>query len=153
MKYPSRVSGNPGGRPFGLERRVRELLGAESVDEMTLVLRDIVLGKPRWCKTCQEAAEAIRAAPPTDGKKPPRPNCPCQRFKIATRDRIYAYQVLSDRGWGKPRQQVEILEPNPTDDLARLSNEELVELARIAERTEPGESEGADDGPDPDRPH
>jgi hypothetical protein len=36
-------SGNPSGRPKGLERRVRELLGND-VDAMTLAMKDIVLG-------------------------------------------------------------------------------------------------------------
>ena len=81
-QFPKGVSGNPGGREKHLEKRVRELLGND-IDAMTLAMRDIVLGKP----PTEEALKEI---------------------KVTTRDRIEAYKVLTDRGWGKPKQDIKI---------------------------------------------
>ena len=98
-------SGNPGGRTKGLERRVRELL-ADDIDAMTLAMRDIVMGRAL-----------------TEG--------PLKNVKITTRDRIEAYKVLTDRGWGKPRVEVKVTEGAETmpDDLSALSIAQLREIA------------------------
>lgn len=118
-------SGNPGGRARGLERRVRELLKGD-IDAMTLAMRDIALGTP-----------------PAEG--------PLASVAIKTRDRIEAYKVLTDRGWGKPKQIVDMnhgAQPLLTEDqakiLADLTEEQLEGLATLD--ADAGGSPDDDDG-------
>lgn len=101
-------SGNPSGRPRKLEKRVRELLG-DRIDTMTLAMADIVEG-----------------VVPKEG--------PLKDMRITTRDRIEAFKVLCDRGWGKPKQKVDVSgdisfeRPVPMDE---LTDEQLEALAQL----------------------
>lgn len=72
-------SGNPGGRPKGLEKRVRELV---DFDKITLALQDIALGK---------------LPPGITGET-----------TVKIKDRIEASKVLYDRGFGKARSIVDV---------------------------------------------
>ena len=97
------VSGNPGGRPKGLGRRVRELVGDDGdaiVQFMVAVMRD-------------------------------------QRQR--TRDRLEAARWLTDRGFGKATQQldVEVDARPPWIDLDKFSDEELEVLRDLVEKGQP----------------
>jgi hypothetical protein len=74
---------NPGGRPKGLEKRVRELV---DFDAITLALQDIALG---------------RQPKSADGT-------PMLHAEIKTSDRIKAAALLYDRGHGKAKQAIEL---------------------------------------------
>lgn len=50
--------------------------------------------------------------------------------KAAKRDRIKAAEVLLDRGWGKPQQQVEVTTP-PVADLSKLTVDQLREVRAL----------------------
>jgi uncharacterized protein DUF5681 len=114
-------SGNPGGRKKGLEKQIRDIVGAD-VEKMTMAMRDIVLGiKPKGDLAC---------------------------VKIMTRDRIEAYKTLLDRGWGKVKSIVPINESSPGDDLTLLSSAELDELIRTAAE-DPTYFDGDEDDDEP----
>jgi len=136
-------SANPGGRKGApdVSKRIRTLLGQNGIDEIALVLFDIVQGKNRLCAACIE-----------DGCTGPKGaqdrGCTCQDFLIATKDRISAAKLLYERVYGYPAQKMQITDPTPADDLTKLSNEQLIELERVAAETDEGS-----DAPDPDRPH
>lgn len=103
----------------GIERRVRNLIGKD-LDVMVMALRDIVLGIP------PHERSALAGIP------------------ITTRDRIEAFKVLVDRGWGKPKAIVQVSEARPGDDLTLLSTSELDDLMREAELEDGDEPDGAD---------
>lgn len=70
---------NPGGRPKGLEARVRELV---DFDKITLMLRDIALGEMPPGVTSESG--------------------------VKIKDRIEAAKLLYDRGFGKARAVVDL---------------------------------------------
>lgn len=74
-------SGCPGGRPKSLEKLVREQIGPNMV-KLTAVMEDIVMGR---------LPEGMNA-----------------RASVSPRDRIEAYKVLCDRGWGKARVTIDL---------------------------------------------
>lgn len=98
MKSP-----NPGGRPRGLERRVRDIVG-EDVDLMIAMLRDIALNRGT-------------------------------QVGFHIRDRLKAFELLFDRGWGKARQTVDVTtEAVPTSiALDGMSDDELETLVGVLE--------------------
>lgn len=102
---------NPGGRPKGLERRVRELV---DFDAITVAMADIAMGR---------TPEGVQ----TDGP-------------IKTRDRIAAASLLYDRGFGKARAIVDLaaeinqggmqdIDVDVLDDAAFAALERAVTLA------------------------
>ena len=98
-------SGNPGGRPKGLARRVRELVGDDGA-----VIADFMLGVM------------------LDGRE-------------RTRDRLEAARFLSDRGFGRPVQalDVDVSARLPLIDparLAQLTDDELGTMLTLLERIE-----------------
>jgi hypothetical protein len=97
------VSGNPGGRPKGLTRRVRELVGDDG-----------------------ETIAKYMLSVMTDETE-------------RTADRMEAARWLSDRGWGKAIQSLDlnVEEHDPwTEVMSKLSAEELDDMIAILERAE-----------------
>jgi hypothetical protein len=90
-------SGNPGGRPAGLEQRVRELV---DFDKVTLVLQDIVLGMP-----CEDGTREKPSAKDTD--------------------RIAAAKLLFERGFGRPREEV-VVDLGRLGDLSDAELEQML---------------------------
>lgn len=114
----------PGASPRkGLALRVRELVDVdELVDFLTRIMRGYPLESP-------------------DGSPPCYPRAV---------DRLAAARELSDRGWGKPPQSVELSGPaggpialtaSPARDYSRLTDEELTQLEALLAKCEI--SEGA----------
>lgn len=98
---PGQPSANPGGRPKGLERRVRELV---DFDQIILAMRDIALAQ----------------GPNGAG--------------ASKRDRIAAAQFLADRGYGKPKFNLEITdgnEPTVAIDVEAMADDDLDDLERL----------------------
>ncbi len=81
-------SGNPGGRPLGVERMIRERLG-DDLPRLIDALADIALGQ---------------RIVGTDIREPP---------DAATKDRIAAIKEIHDRIYGKPRQAIEVSSEGP----------------------------------------
>ena len=80
-KFKPGQSGNPGGRPKGIERRVRELL-KDDWDAIIMAMADIALGK---------------LPPGITGET-----------TVKIRDRVDAAKLVLDRGWGKARTVVDV---------------------------------------------
>lgn len=80
MPWQKGQSGNPNGRPKGLERRVREIVG----DDFEMLVR-----------------AQIQIA------KGQAPDC-APKLEIKASDSTRAFVALLDRGWGKPKEQHEI---------------------------------------------
>lgn len=103
-------SGNPGGRPKGYERRLREVVEGEEVDHPI----DKKLGKvPAWEAVVLKAIDdAINGSPMA---------------------RQHARSFLADRLIGKPKQDIRIEDVTPvdTEKVADLSDEQLAVLALI----------------------
>lgn len=88
-RFQKGTSGNPGGRPVGLERRLKDELAGD-VPALIEVLREIALGK-RNPKTGK------RSAP-----------------KASPKDRRQAADSLLDRVLGKARQSIEVSSEGPS---------------------------------------
>jgi hypothetical protein len=87
-KFEKGKSGNPGGRPVGLEQRLKEELAGD-VPALIEALREIALGKRN---------------PKTGTRRP---------SKAAPKDRIAAAKELFDRVLGKARQSLEVSSEGP----------------------------------------
>lgn len=97
---------NPGGRPKGLEKRVRELV---DFDAITLALQDIALGRLPPGLTSESS--------------------------IRIRDRVDASRLLYDRGFGKARVLVDVAHDVVNHGMAALDVEALDDAAvEIVER-------------------
>lgn len=130
MAFAKGQSGNPGGRPKGLARLVRDLIAAK-------VEEDPVLGKiDGW------AAITLRLYEVAIGRK----ECP-------EKDRLAAAKLLYDRAGGLPRQEVEVSggvtpEQAALVEALKMSPHEraqrIAEL-RATEAQEPESDDGSDD--------
>lgn len=99
-------SGNPGGRPAGIERVVREIVGAN--------VEALVRAQIKIAKGIAPDEAPHMVVKPTD----------CTR----------AFEALMDRGWGKPKQPIDLREmPSGEADLSSLSMHELEDLIREAD--------------------
>lgn len=118
------TSGNPGGRPKGLESRTRELLG-DDIDAMIYVQRCLALGVP---PDADELAEIAHLT--TEQKAAVKATF----STITRRDTTDAFKALTDRGWGKPKQNLKIesgvgrVQRTPMDG---LTDEQLMALAAL----------------------
>lgn len=116
-------SGNPGGRPKGLERTVREALALRTYT-----------AKNGATYTGAEAATHCLLDMAFDEKTPPRV-------------RVEAFDKVFDRGYGKAKQKVEHdgHVQVGTQDLTKMSREQLEEWIAAAERADADDKDG--DGP------
>lgn len=109
---------NPGGRPKGIARYVRELAGADGKTLIDLLHTAAVDGRIRETTA--------------DGEK--------RSATVATSERIAAARILMERGWGKPPAYAPIEDDDPLDlaqrdidELAAGFDLQLDELARKRE--------------------
>lgn len=94
---PGQVGLNPTGRPLGLERQVRKILGDEGVQGMIKFLINAM-----------------------------------HNPGAHLRDRISACKILMDRGWGQPRQIVDLNTPEQRGPaLSNYSTEQLEAMRKI----------------------
>src|SRR5712691_6307056 len=99
-------SGNPGGRPKGLEKLAREIVGGGT--DLMQFYRDVFDGKPFMRKVVQLLP--LRK----DGKPRAKPYVEFDVPVYPTLDqRLEAAERLELRGWGKPRQDVMIDDHRP----------------------------------------
>jgi hypothetical protein len=57
--------------------------------------------------------------------------------KETTKDQLAAARFLAERGWGKPRQTVEVVEVTPPEyDYSKLSAKEMDQLEKLLERAQ-----------------
>lgn len=140
-QFPKGVSGNPSGCDKKLERRVRELLGAD-IDAIVYVQRCVALGMPPNVDTMAHLGIDLTEDQRTAIK---------QTFAhIKVRDVNEATKNLSDRGWGKAKQHVELNDKRGGKKPAGMKDlkpEELRVLAKLDEGTEGIEDEELDSGP------
>jgi hypothetical protein len=118
-KFESGKSGNPGGRPKGLERLVRELVSEQREVDANGVDLD------GWSRLT------------------------LRLFRIAmgdehgnVREQIAAAKLLQERGYGYPKQTMDMTVGGSTldtSDIAKLTDEELIELATATDHTGGGE--------------
>lgn len=100
-QFPKGVSGNTAGRPKGLEKRTRELLGTD-IDAITYVERCVALGMPPDPEVLGVLGVELT---------PDQRTAIARTFStIKVRDAIEAAKNLKDRGWGKAKQTVKINE-------------------------------------------
>jgi Family of unknown function (DUF5681) len=121
-RFQPGVSGNPAGRPKGLARKTRELLG----DDGESLVRF-------W-------ASVMDGGPLPDGTVP------------SVRERLEASKLLADRGWGKAPQFVLVEDEDPLEseiDVARIAAEFHRDLDEIAERRRRQREEEARSSLDP----
>lgn len=109
MSWKPGQTGNPGGRPRGVERRAREAVEARSYTDANGVEHS---GVDALMAVYLDVAFSKEAKP---------------------RERVDAATAALDRGWGKAKQIVQIGETSSSDvDLDQMTDEELAaELARL----------------------
>lgn len=110
-QFQPKQSGNPGGRPKGFERRLREIVEGEMVEHPT----DQTAGRiPAWDAIVLKAIDdALHASSPAARK--------------------HGRDFIADRLMGKPKQDIRIEDVTPveTEKVAELSDEQLEILAAI----------------------
>lgn len=117
-------TGNAGGRPKNLERQVRELLGDDIV-AMVYVQRCIALGVAPDAETMTSLGIEL-----TEAQRKAIDSFP----KVTARDAQKAFENLTDRGWGKPKQHVELDDrrgPAVPKKMQAMSDEQLRALATL----------------------
>lgn len=109
-------SGNPGGRPKGLARKVREVLGEDDGEALARFWAGVLSGE---ILTITQDANGNRVE---------------ERTKVSVKDRIDVSKLLAERGWGKPPQYAPIEDDDPLDLSIRQQNDIAADLdARVDE--------------------
>ncbi len=135
-RIPPGVSGNPAGRAKGLEARTRDLLG-DDIDAIIYVQRCVAIGIP----PDPEALVAL-GVKLTDAQK----ESVGRTFATITRrDANEAAKLLTDRGWGKAKQHVDITDKTRSrmpKNMPAMTDEQLRALA-VLDGTDDGSGNGA----------
>jgi hypothetical protein len=105
-------SGNPGGRPKGLARKVREVLGNDDGEVLARLWAAITTG-------------VLVTRIPTYGPDGTPTGEKVVVEQVSVADRIAASKLLAERGWGKPPQFAPIEDDDPLD----LAERETAEIA------------------------
>lgn len=87
---------NPGGRPRGLARKVREILGEDDGETIARFWAAVMSGEIVTISTDPETGARVE-----------------ERTKVGVKDRIEVSKLLAERGWGKPPQFAPIEEDDP----------------------------------------
>jgi hypothetical protein len=114
-------SGNPGGRPK-LEKQIRDFVGRKRVK---LTDGTEVDGWEALAGWLFDIANPENKAP--------------------NRDRVLATKELYDRGYGKPKQHVDLggdLNVGPPIDMSKLTKDQLLALAQLPVGVDTGEGDG-----------
>lgn len=101
---PGDTRQNRGGRPKGIARRVREIVG-EDGDSIALFWGAVMSGELRTVQT------VVNDAGEKTGEK-------IVYEKVSVSDRLSASKFLAERGWGKPPEYAPIEDENPLDMVA-----------------------------------
>jgi hypothetical protein len=101
-------SGNPGGRPKGLARKVREVLGDDGGDALVCFWVAVMRGE---LTSTNDAGEEVVE-------------------RVELRDRIAVSKLLAERGWGKPTEFV----PLENGDPLQMSEDKITEIAAEFDR-------------------
>lgn len=96
---------NPGGRPKGIARRVREIVG-EDGDSVALFWGAVMSGELRTVQS------VVNDKGEKTGEK-------VVYEKVSVSDRLAASKLLAERGWGKPPEYAPIEDENPLDLVAQ----------------------------------
>lgn len=102
-------SGNPGGRPKGLARKVREILGDDDGSAIAGFWTAVLSGELPTTIT-EVAADGT-----TSTKR--------VYVRVEMSDRIAVSKLLAERGWGKPPQFAPIDDADPLDFSEREADE------------------------------
>lgn len=128
-RFEAGKSGNPGGRPKGLARKVREILGDDDGETVA-----------RFWAACL-SGEIVTVTTGPDGQRVE------ERTKVGVKERIEVSKLLAERGWGKPPQYAPIDEEDPLGmseaaaaDAAKSLDARIDEVARKREEREQRES-------------
>ncbi len=132
--FPKGKSGNPGGRPKGIAARVKELVG-EDGEKGLKILWAIATGKLAITQHALMTGVPYQATP---------------GFK----DRREALKELFDRGFGKPREPVDLTTRDGGSrgfDLAKLTDAELEQFTALLAAAHPddGGAPGGEGAPAP----
>jgi Family of unknown function (DUF5681) len=112
-------SGNPGGRPKGLARRVRDAIGEDGDSLVEFWTRMMLDGEVLTTRTILDAEGNVKK---TEHVMEP----------VSIRDRIAVSKLLADRGWGKSPQSVVTADNEPSQQ--GLTNENDDEIAGSIEK-------------------
>lgn len=134
MKFEPGKSGNPSGRPRGIGRLVREVLG-EDMRAVIYVQRCIALGIPPEAEDLEKLGIKL-----TDRQRTFLTSFP----PIKASDTTKSAEFARDTGWHKPKQTLELdgHVQVGTQDLTKMTREQLEDWIAAAERA----SEEDDDG-------
>lgn len=135
------TSGNPSGRPKGIGRLVRDVVG-DDMRAVAYVQRCVALGVPPDPDALLAMGVAL-----SDKQKEFLADFP----PISTRDANKSAEWLRDTGWHKPRQTIEHEGAVLTRDPTKMTNAELDEWFERLQREaddddEAGSASGADRG-------
>jgi Family of unknown function (DUF5681) len=119
-RFVAGQSGNPKGRPKGLARKVREIVGdndGETIARFWAAGMSGRLPNPEW-----------------DEKNPTKAP---QYVTLDPKDRVLCSRLLAERGWGKPPMFAPIEDDDPLDFAEREADEVAAEFdARMDELAE-----------------
>lgn len=109
-------SGNPGGRPKGIARKVREILGDDDGETLARFWAGVLSGE---IVTITQDANGNRVE---------------ERTRVGVKERIEVSKILAERGWGKPPMFAPIEDDDPLDLSEARANEMAAALdARVDE--------------------
>lgn len=130
--YKAGQSGNPSGRPKGLARKVREVLGDDDGETIARFLAAVMSGEVVTVTVDEKTGEQKQV-----------------RTRANVKERVEAAKLLAERGWGKPAQFVPIEEDDPlglseaaADESAAELDAEFDELAAARQRRETAPAAG-----------
>lgn len=129
-------SGNPSGRPRGIARRVRDVIGDDG-DAIVGFWGAVLSGEIQTVRHVQQGDKMVEVS---------------QYEEVSVADRIAVSKLLAERGWGKPPQFAPIEDADPLEQgitgkqLAADFDAELDELAARRRKREAAEALSASAG-------
>lgn len=126
-------SGNPSGRPRGIARRVRDVIGDDG-DAIVGFWGAVLSGEIQTVRHVEKAGKMVEVT---------------MYEEVSVSDRIAVSKLLAERGWGKPPQFAPIADDDPLEQ--GVSGKQLAadfdaELDELAARRRKREAESAEAG-------